>query len=555
MQIPFETYKERYGTKYLALFHAIKDAIAAGSLPDGHKLPSSRELAASYRLSRGTVNQVYEMLAAEGYVSAGVGSGTYVTFNSGGDAAPRGGVPLRLSAWGRRVDAQPLLSAGGRRTEERTGGEGSEPTKYTNDGSAEWDAAERSISEGAEQGTAGLAESEAARTGAPMLAGPRPGGPGQAPRASAEARAAMISFESGTPDMRLFPAAAWKRCLYAEARELLAEPREEPFASLGHGPLREAIARYLRRERGIAAEAGDVAVTSGSMQALALLIQLLVEPGDAVVVENPGYRGIRRAIDAAGGRLLPVRVDSHGIEVSRWDARLAFVTPSRHFPTGAVLSLERRQQLLQWAEERGAIVVEDDYDSEFRHHGRPLEPLKALDRDGRVVYIGTFTKTMVPNLRLGYAVLPPGLLVPFAKAKQLFEPHPASLLEQRALAAFMNSGQYERHLRRMKRVYSRKYALLETLLREKLGGLFDIEPTDAGLHLFAWWKGSAERLRSYLAACERNGVQLFEGTASYAGDPRLCAVFGFSHLSEHEIREAVARMAKTAEGVTSTSCY
>ncbi|WP_409346201.1 PLP-dependent aminotransferase family protein [Paenibacillus sp. MBLB4367] len=514
MQIPFETYVEQYGAKYLALFHAMKDAIATGKLQDRSKLPSTRELAAMYRLSRGTVNQVYEMLAAEGYVTAGVGSGTYVSFNENdGGSAALNGVPLQLSSWGRRVDEHPL------RLEENVMPEARSDEHLRLTGMT----GPQSL-----QKAGGSAEAGAAEKAEAVY----PHG------------VTKISFGLGMPDRSYFPAAEWNRCLYAEARELLAEPRAEAFASLGHVPLREAIARYLRRERGIAAEAADIAVTSGSMQALALLAQLLVEPGDAVVVENPGFRGIHSAVGAAGGRLVPARVDGRGIEISRWDARLAFVTPSRQFPTGAVLSLERRRQLLQWAAERGAIVVEDDYDSEFRHNGRPLEPLKALDRDGRVVYIGTFTKTMVPNLRLGYAVLPPGLRGPFAKAKQLFEPHPTSLLEQRALAAFMNSGQYERHLRRMKRVYSRKYAQLEKLLTDRCGDRFEIVPTDAGLHLFSWWRRSAEEWWQYRATCQANGVELTDATVHYACDPRPCAVFGFSHLSEREIDEATMRMSR-----------
>jgi GntR family transcriptional regulator/MocR family aminotransferase len=241
-------------------------------------------------------------------------------------------------------------------------------------------------------------------------------------------------------------------------------------------------------------------------------------------------------------------VDHWGIQPADWEAKLLFVTPSRHFPTGVVLSLDRRQALLQWATRRASIIVEDDYDSEFRHHGRPIEPLKALDTQGRVVYIGTFSKTMYSDLRLGYAVVPPGLREAFLKAKQLFEPHPAALLEQRALAVFMNSGQFERHLRRMKRIYSRRYAFIYAEMSSKLDDFFEFVPSDAGLHLYAWWKGSFEEWRLYKNACEEAGVTWSNGDLAYMErEHRASACFGFSHLEESEIIEGITIMCKVGE--------
>jgi GntR family transcriptional regulator/MocR family aminotransferase len=219
-----------------------------------------------------------------------------------------------------------------------------------------------------------------------------------------------------------------------------------------------------------------------------------------------------------------------------------------------VLSLERRQALLQWAALRAAIIVEDDYDSEFRHHGRPIEPLKVLDTQGRVVYLGTFSKTMHEDLRLGYAVIPTGIREAFLKAKQLFEPHPAAILEQRALAVFMNNGQYERHLRRMKRVYSKRYAIIYTEMSQKLQDLFDFIPSDAGLHLFAWWRGSILEWNRYKKACEEAGVTWSNGDLAYMErEQRASVCFGFSHLQESEIIEGVAIMRRVAAEIRDIS--
>ncbi|WNQ12821.1 PLP-dependent aminotransferase family protein [Paenibacillus aurantius] len=466
--------RKQHRTKSLALYHALKEAMTAGTVGKGTRLPSSRELAALYGLSRGTVNEVYDMLSAEGYVESVRGSGTFAAYEGSNPAqAQERREEIRLSAWGKRAAAQP----------------------------DRW-------------------------------------GPGGNP--------ARISLTPGMPDLTLFPYAEWNRALHAQVRERADSPEGDPE---GFYPLREMVARHLRRARGMTVEAGDVVIVNGSMQAIALLTQLLVDEGDPVVVENPGYGGIHAAVRTAGGRLLAAPVDDRGLRVEDWDARLLFVTPGRHFPTGAVLPLVRRQQLLEWAGRRKAVIVEDDYDSEFRHRGRPIEPLKLLDREGRVVFIGTFSKTMLPGLRIGYAVLPPGLKEAFVRAKQLYEPFPSGLLEQRALAAFLQSGHYERHLRRMKRVYSRKFALLEEELRNRLGFLFEPVPSDSGLHLFAWWKGSAEEFEAFRRACAEEGVRWSGTEGGFLEGYRPSALFGFSHLSEAELAEAVEIMARTGSAV------
>ncbi|CAG7651600.1 HTH-type transcriptional regulatory protein GabR [Paenibacillus solanacearum] len=486
-QIPYHSYQGRYDTKLLALYHALKDTITGGVLGYGSRIPSTRELAQLYGLSRGTANLVYEMLASEGYVRSETGRGTFVSYRSSPGAAVA--VPgseavqipaYRLSPWGERVQ----------RISHR--------------------------------------EEEAAQ----------PDGP------------AVIDFSRFAPDAGVFPREAWNRCLHAQVRE-----QSSPAASMAAHPaqgclaLREAIARYLRRARGMAAQPEHIAVTGGSMQALALLAQLLLGEGEAAVAETPAYMGTRRAIFAAGGRCIDAVVDAQGIVPANWDARAAFVTPTRQFPTGAVLSLERRQTLLRWAYEREAVIVEDDYDSEFRHRGKSLEPLKALDREERVVYVGSFTKTLLPGLRLGYAVLPPALAEPFARALAHYEPQPVHLLEQMALAAFMASGEYERHLRRMKRIYSRKFHSLTQLLRSELDSLFDWVESDAGLHVFGWWRGTAASYAAYRSRCLAAGVKWAEVPATASdGTWRQGVYLNFPHLPEETLREGVFRMKQAGAG-------
>ncbi|UUZ86620.1 PLP-dependent aminotransferase family protein [Paenibacillus sp. P26] len=335
----------------------------------------------------------------------------------------------------------------------------------------------------------------------------------------------------------------------ARARRRHAAPSRAPQ---GDEQLRSAIAQMLRRSRGIAARPEHVAVTGGSMQAIALLAQLLVAPGEAAAAETPAFTGVRRAIAAAGGRCIDAAVDAQGIVPADWDAKALFVTPARQFPTGAVLSLERRQAPLRWAAEREAVIVEDDYDSEFRHRGKSLEPLKVLDRGERVVYVGGFTTTAPPHVRIGYAVLPPRLAGPFARALALYEPRPVNLLEQRALAAFMQSGEYERHLRRMKRIYSRKFALLAAAGDKPAVALVRLGAERCGaacVRLVAGDSGIVCRLPCPVR--DAGGPLLGGGIPGFVR--RRQALRGLSelpHLSEEELQLGIDRMRQATEEIS-----
>lgn len=366
--------------------------------------------------------------------------------------------------------------------------------------------------------------------------------------ASAVSVPGIISFTGGAAPMEHFPYTEWRSALsYAGgrsgARLGAAAPPE------GEEALRQSLAAYLGVTRGIRTGAESIVLFSGSMQGLVLLTQLLLTQGERAVLEEPGYHGIRRAIEVTGGIPLPAPVDASGLVPEDWDARLLFVTPSRQFPTGAVLPLERRRRLLEWAHRRGAVIVEDDYDSEFRWAGRPIEPLKALDSEGRVVYIGSFTGSLFAGLRLGYAVLPPALVRPAVMAKALYEPMTAGQLEQRALARFMAMGGYARHLRRMKRIYGDRAKLFRSLMEERLGSVLRLRPADAGLQAYAEWLGPEGTYEAFREAAVRRGAD-FRDAALYRmqpGPPAGC--FSFSHLSPEQLKEGVDRLAAAWDDV------
>jgi len=355
-------------------------------------------------------------------------------------------------------------------------------------------------------------------------------------------REGVISFLPESIPMEYFPYDTWRSALaYAGGKG--GGDLEVPTLPEGDIQLREAIAGYLRVTRGITVAAANIVLFSGSMQGIAILSQLLVNEGERVVVENPGYFGIHKAVQACGGTLVRGDVDEEGLIPKDWDARVLFVTPSRHYPTGAVLSLERRRKILAWAQEREAIIIEDDYDSEFRFGGRPIEPLKALDRDGRVIYLGSFSKTMFAGLRLGYALIPNALIEPVVRAKAFYDPISPGLLEQRALAHFMIHGHYKRHLRRMTRIYSTRHDRFCTLISAHISEIFRFIPGDAGLHVYALWQRSAEEFEAFKEASKRRGVE-FRDAQAYTIEPGPIAVcFGFAHLHDDQIIEGVNRLA------------
>ncbi|MBI2256561.1 MAG: PLP-dependent aminotransferase family protein [Proteobacteria bacterium] len=293
-------------------------------------------------------------------------------------------------------------------------------------------------------------------------------------------------FMPGFIDSTSFPFTLWSRSLAKSWRHPSRQIVEGGDPG-GYPPLRTAIADYLRQARGIDCSADDVLIVSGIRQAVDLTCRLLLDPGDKVWVERPGFPGIGAAIAASGGKLAHVTVDEEGLDVAEGlrhapKARLACVAPSHQYPLGVVMSLQRRLALLAWAREAKAWVLEDDYDSEFRYAGRPLAALRSLDEDGRVIYVGTLSKLLFPSLRVGYLVAPRSLAAAFRSARAVVDDQPA-MATQPALAEFFTSGHLAAHVRRMRQHYARRQQLLVEAAVRYFGGKISLRPDDAGLHL------------------------------------------------------------------------
>ena len=351
-------------------------------------------------------------------------------------------------------------------------------------------------------------------------------------------------FTYGRSAVGEFPFEQWRRILTRLAR--MAPARAFDYGpSEGSAALREAIAQHLRRSRAVVCDASRVIIVNGSQQALDLTTRVLAEPGDVVAIENPHYQGAREIFRAAQMKLYPVPVDSSGLIPARLPARarLAFITPSHQFPTGTILPLSRRLELLEWANKVDAVIIEDDYDGEFRYGGNAVESMQGLDTSGRVVYIGTFSRTIFPALRIGYVVVPSPLVKPLAAAKWLCDRHTATL-EQETLAEFITSGAYERHLRRARRANASRLRVLLEAVATHIGDRVTITGAGSGTHLVLWPKGSTSE-GALVEAAAALGVGVY-GISSYfleGHSQRSGLLVGFARLHEREIREGIKRLA------------
>jgi GntR family transcriptional regulator / MocR family aminotransferase len=351
--------------------------------------------------------------------------------------------------------------------------------------------------------------------------------------------APRYNFIYGRSDLDTFPFALWRRLLLRQARK--GSTRQFDYGSaLGNTDLRAAICAHLRRSRAVVCDPSEVIVVNGSQQALDLVMRVLVDPGDPVAIEDPHYDGICEALRAAGARLRPVPVDREGLNPARLpeDARMVFVTPSHQYPTGAILPLERRMALLKWARRRNAVIVEDDYDGEFQYDGRPLESLQGLDREGRIVYIGTFSQTVFPALRIGYLIAPASLVPAFTAAKWLSDLHSATL-EQQTLAEFISGGMYERHLRRLRRRNTARRAALLEAVKRYLGDRVELTGEGAGAQVVLWpRKRVAEE--AVVAAAAKKGVGIYGIAHCFLRKgSRPGFLLGYARLTEREIREGI----------------
>jgi GntR family transcriptional regulator/MocR family aminotransferase len=461
------------------IYAGVRRAILDGVLQPGTRVPSSRALAADLRVSRTTSLLALEQLMAEGYLTARPGSGTFV--------------------------AEEL-------PDDLPGARGSRPTCSPRHPPL------------SKRGTA-LA---AARPPSERLPGP--------PR----------PFRIGIPAVDLFPVRLWSQLWTRRLRS--ATPSQLDYGeAAGFPALRQALADHVQAARGTECDPDQVFVVSGAQRAMDLLCHLLLDPGDEAWMEEPGYPGARSALVAAGARIHPVPIDADGLDVDAGArrgprARLVYVTPSHQFPLGVPMSLPRRLALLKWASAAGAWVIEDDYDSEFRYGARPIPCLHGLDGDGRVVYVGSFSKTLFPSLRLGFMIVPHDLHDQLLAVRRAGEVHPPRL-DQAVLADFMLGGHYERHLRRVRAAYRERLEALEHAAERRCAGALRLRPVKTGLHGVADLV-DADARRVHEAAARR-GVEVMPLSAYYYGraQPQNALVLGFGGVRADSLDEGMQRLA------------
>lgn len=353
-----------------------------------------------------------------------------------------------------------------------------------------------------------------------------------------------FDFLSGFPDTAAFPFDVWRR-LTARAARQLSRRRVAEGDPAGEASLRDAISRHVSFARAVACVADDIVVTAGARQAVDLLARILVTPGETeVALEDPGYPPVRHAFQAAGARIVAVPVDEEGLVVERLPpgAHIICVTPSHQFPLGVVLSARRRAALLDFARTTSAVVIEDDYDSELRHEGRPLDALQTLDRSGSVFYVGTFSKSLFPALRLGFVAAPPWARDALVAARQLTDWH-GPVIAQATLADFIDDGHLARHIRRMRRIYAERHAALERALTGHLGHRLRPLRSVAGVHLAATLTAPGDATALVAAAAAR-GIRL-EDIARYAAraDAPPGLVLGYGLIEADAIDPAIRELA------------
>ncbi len=465
---------------YRQLYEQLRASILDGRLRPGAQLPSTRGLAEDLAVARNTVMGAYEQLLAEGYLEGETGSGTYVARTLPDEI-------LRAPAV--RATRHHVRTSGGLSKRGQIFSRDLLRVRYDDP-----------------------------------------------PKA----------FRPGVPALDQMPFELWSRLLAKHSRRV-------PMEFLAYGdpggyrPLREAIAQYMAAARAVNCDAEQVVIVSGAQQALDLAARLLLDAGEEAWIEDPGYNGARAALLAAGVKPVGVPVDEAGIDVEAGErlsprARMAYVTPSHQYPTGATMTLARRLELLRWAERHKSWILEDDYDSEYRYASRPVASLQGLDTSGSVMYCGTFSKVLFPSLRLGYLVVPPQLVDGFTRAKSVLDRH-SPTIEQAVLAEFIAEGHLARHVRRMRMLYlKRQTALLESL-RSELGGAIEVRSHDAGMHVVGWLeKGKNDAVVSRRArqlGVEAPALTTFREKAGARGG----LVLGYAAYTERQIRIAVKKLA------------
>jgi GntR family transcriptional regulator/MocR family aminotransferase len=468
---------------YRWLYASLRAEILDGRLRSGARLPATRDFARQYRWSRGTIVSAFELLKSEGYLRGTVGSGTYVSRI----------LPDALLQVTRAPAATPSMQ---RKKKSSVSDYGRRVNLFP----------------------------------------------------AFEIRPSR-AFRANVPALDLFPTTLWaqitaRRLRRASMHLLLGcDP-------MGYAPLRDAVADYLTTSRGVKCGPEQIAIVSGVQEALDLTSRLLLNPGDCVCMEDPGYPGARMVFEAVGAKVSAVPLGPEGMNArgqTLRGSRLVYVTPGHQFPLGIPMSLSRRLELLEWARKSGALIFEDDYDSEYRYSGPPIPALQGFDRHGSVIFAGSFSKVLFPSLRLGYLVIPPDLVALFTATISLTTRH-APVPEQAVLCDFITEGHFGRHLRRMREVYAERLSVLLESAREKLAGLLEISEIEAGLQTVGWLCQGIEAESATSAAAARD-VEVFPLSRYSQGRvAREGLQLGFAAVDAREIRRGVQDLATALEG-------
>jgi len=358
------------------------------------------------------------------------------------------------------------------------------------------------------------------------------------------------AFRATQPALEAFPTELWAQVAARRLRRVSVGLLSGGEA-LGYRPLREAVAEYLNTSRGVNCSAEQVVINSGVQEALDRAAHLLLDAGEPVWMEEPGYPGAAATFRAVGARICRIPVDSEGLSLEagqrRWPVpRLAYVTPAHQFPLGMTMSLRRRLALLEWAGRSRTMVFEDDYDSEYRYSGRPIPALQGLDRAGVVIFAGSFTDVLFPALRLGYLVLPPDMVDVFAAAESVSTHHPP-LIEQAILCDFIREGHFARHVRRMRQLYAERLSVLVESVQRQLAGVLELSSVEAGLRTVGWLQGGVSAENVSRAAAKRNVEAVPLSRCAYGRSPRNALLLGFAAVDEKELKRGVEELAWAVE--------
>jgi GntR family transcriptional regulator / MocR family aminotransferase len=464
------------------LTEKIRLAILEGRLKPKQKLPSSRSLAKSLNVSRSTVTQCYEQLESEGYLETRLGSGTYICHQIPDD-------------WLKSQQIEPI----NRKTENN-----STLSQFGNS----------------------LVSVKRLEVSEPDY---------------------EISFRYGNPAVKYFPISQWRKLV---ARHCVNSPALLSYAAdaAGYFPLRVSIADYLGRSRAVRCTPEQIIIVNGSQQALNLIARLTLNPGDWVAIEEPGYLGARHCFTAQSANLQPIPVNSEGLDVEfliKCDRffKLIYVTPSHQFPTGATLTLKQRIALLQWAQTTKTLIIEDDYDSEYRYEQQPIPALQGMDKSQSVIYVGTFSKTMFPSLRIGYLVVPPSWISLVSSAKWLCD-RSTPLLEQYALTDWIAEGHFERHIRRMRKLYNLRRQILIEAFQKYFGDRITILGKSAGVHVMVNIKTDIPD-SIIIQEAAAFGLGLISARKYYLNPQHQGGfIFGYAQLEENQINRGIWQLSQ-----------